>query len=395
MKLETTLQDLYSEVAHCNKCGVCTYGEQPALSPLCPMYTYDKSFTFSPSGLNYITRALVEGHIDYSEAIADFAFSCAGCGVCDDMCSALASAKPHAGPWDVTRRMRAEMVRKGLVPKGTLSAMTKAVKKDGDMLDKGQGLSLEIPKKIKADNADMVLYAECFHSPSQAAIYGSTVSLLEKIGKPVSLFSDGGCCGSSLYDFGFWDELQPLIEKKSHTMKNLGGKEFIFVNPHCQEFIVRRYPELLTNYEAVKAMHVSELLAQALKEGILKSRKNGKVKVSYHDPCYLGRGLGLYQAPRDTLTSLQGVELIEMQGNKGDSFCCGARALGKYHPEFSKETARKRIDDFNQTGADILITACPYCKQAFQSVLPLDKKELVKDITEFVDERTDKRRGLR
>jgi Fe-S oxidoreductase len=214
------------------------------------------------------------------------------------------------------------------------------------------------------------------------------VRLLEKIGKPVSLFSDGGCCGSSLYDFGFWNELQPLIETKSRKMKNLEAKEFVFVNPHCQEFVVRRYPELLPEYKGVRARHVSEVLLQAMKEGKLRSGKNGKVKASYHDPCYLGRGLGLYQPPRETLTTLQGVELVEMAGNRSDSFCCGARALGKYHPEFPKETARKRIDDFNRTGADVLITACPYCKQAFQSVLPKDEKERVKDITEFVDERT-------
>jgi len=85
---------------------------------------------------------------------------------------------------------------------------------------------------------------------------------------------------------------------------------------------------------------------------------------------------------------LNGVELKEMDGNRDSSLCCGSRALGKYHPEFSKETAKKGIEKFKETGADILITACPYCKQAFQGALPDKEKGKVMDLIEFVDERT-------
>jgi heterodisulfide reductase subunit D len=320
--------------------------------------------------------------------VGDIVFSCTGCGACNDTCYAVPYPEPHAGPWDITRTLRRELIEKDIVPKGPMEAMAKAVKKDGDLLDKGQSASLKIPEKVKSNAADTVLFAECFHSPAQASIYESAGRLLEKMGKQVSVFSDGGCCGSSLYDFGFWKELQKLVEAKWGKMAKSKDKAFLFINPHCQEFVVHRYPEILPEYSGVKTQHFSELLLESLTNGKLKNKKNEKVKVSYLDPCSLGRGLGIYEAPRGVLASLDGVELKEMKGNKDTSFCCGARSLGKYHPDFAKETAKAGIANFVQTGADVLITACPYCKQAFQGALPDKEKARVKDLIEFVDERT-------
>ena len=110
--------------------------------------------------------------------------------------------------------------------------------------------------------------------------------------------------------------------------------------------------------------------------------------MSYHDPCYLGRGLGIYEPPRTVLSLLVGVTLVEMERNRENSFCCGARAVGSYFPDIIKWTAKERLKDFEATGADLLITACAYCKENFQKVLPEKDRNRVKDITELVDERT-------
>jgi heterodisulfide reductase subunit D len=216
----------------------------------------------------------------------------------------------------------------------------------------------------------------------------SAASLLEKIGDPVGLFSEKGCCGSSLYDFGFWAELEPLVKAQWKDMKALKSKTFVFLNPHCQEFIRKRYPEILPDYKSIKEQHFSQLLAQAFKDGKLKSKKACEVTVSYHDPCYLGRGLAVYDAPRELLSSLKGVKLVEMERNRQNSFCCGARATGNYMADMPEWTARERIKEFKATGADLLVTACPYCKENFRQVLPAKEKDRVKDLFELVDERT-------
>ena len=228
---------------------------------------------------------------------------------------------------------------------------------------------MSIPEKIKSDEAETVLYAQCFHGSAQGDIYDSALRLLEKMGKPVQLFTDGGCCGSTLFDYGFWDELPGLVNAGMEKLKALENKTVLYINPHCQEFISNRYAMIASSYENVEGQHFSELLAGALKDGSLRGKDSEKIKVSYHDPCMLGRGLGIYEPPREALLALGSVELVEMKRNRENNFCCGAKAVGEYFADFPEETARERIRDFEETGADLLITACPYCKEIFQKVL--------------------------
>lgn len=326
----------------------------------------------------YIIKSLVDGQLDYGNSVAELAFTCSSCGACADLCS-------RADGLDVIRLLRHEVVKRGLIPEGRARQIYDEVKKKGDF---GNKSSLKIPDKIKNDKANTIVFAECIHNGVQNQISKSAVRLLEKIGSPVLIFSEEGCCGSTLYDFGFWEQLEPLVKANWEKIKVFKDKQFVFINPHCQEFIVNRYPELVPGYTGLNSQHFSQFLAGAFNEGKLKSKNTGKVKVSYHDPCYLGRGLGIYDAPRKVLSSLDGVELVEMERNREDSFCCGARAVGNYFPNFPEENARKRIKEFKETGADLLITCCPYCQEFFQHILGEEKGQ-VKDLIEFVDERTE------
>jgi heterodisulfide reductase subunit D len=385
MKLATTLEDVQAAAACCLRDARCTYGPWPENHPLCPIYWHEPSFTFSGGGYLFLTLALLEKKIDFSQDIADFAFSCTGCIACDSNCNVICYHEPYVDILDIIRLLRGEAVKRNLVPEGAAKKIYDEVKKTGDY---GQASPLKLPDKISSDKADTVVFAECSHTKAQKDIAEATVRLLEKLDKPFSQFAEKGCCGSTLYDFGFWDQLEPLVKANWGKMKALKNKKFVFINPHCQEFIVKRYPEILPDYSPINNQHISQFLADAFKEGKLKSKSTGKVKVSYHDPCYLGRGLKVYDAPREVLSSLDGVELVEMARNRENSFCCGARSLGNYVPGLAEDTAKERVKEFEATGADLLITACAYCKDAFQKVMPAKDKEMVKDLTELVDERT-------
>ena len=385
MKLSTTLKDVQAAAARCLREARCTYGAWPENHHLCPMYWHEPSFTFSGGGYLFITSALLDNKIDFNQSITDFAFSCTGCMACDSNCNIIRSHEPYVDILDIIRLLRSETVKRGFVPDGVAKKMYDEVKKTGDY---GQASRLKLPDQISSDKADTVIFAECSHTRAQKDISEAAVWLLEKIGSPVSQFTERGCCGSTLYDFGFWEHLEPLVKAHWEKMKGLKDKTFVFINPHCQEFIVKRYPEILPDYTSINNQHISQLLADAFKKGKLKSTKTDKVKVSYHDPCYLGRGLKIYDAPREVLASLDGVELVEMVRNRENSFCCGARALGNYVPNLSEDTARERIKEFEGTGADLLITACAYCKDNFQNVMPGRDKVKVKDLIEFVNEHT-------
>lgn len=385
MKLSTTLKDVQAAAARCLREARCTYGAWPENHPLCPMYWHEPSFTFSGGGYLFITSALLDNKIDFNQSITDFAFSCTGCMACDSNCNIIRFHEPYVDILDIIRLLRIEAVKRGFVPEGVAKKIYDEVKKTGDY---GQASRLKLPDQISSDKADTVFFAECSHTRTQKDISEAAIRLLEKIGSPVSQFTERGCCGSTLYDFGFWEHLEPLVKAHWEKMKGIKDKTFVFINPHCQEFIVKRYPEILPDYTSINNQHISQLLADAFKKGKLKSKRTDKVKVSYHDPCYLGRGLKIYDAPREVLASLDGVELVEMVRNRENSFCCGARALGNYVPNLSEDTARERIREFETTGADLLITACAYCKENFQNVMPGKDKVKVKDLIEFVNEHT-------
>jgi len=385
MKLAATLNDVQAASSTCLRCSWCTYGPWPDNYPLCSIYWHYPSFTFSGGGYLFLALGLLENKIEFSQSVADFAYSCASCLACDTKCTVIRSHKSHLHILDIIRLLRSEAVKRGFVPEGVAKKMYDEVKKTGDY---GQASRLKLPDQISSDKADTVIFAECSHTRAQKDISEATIRLLEKIGSPVSQFAERGCCGSTLYDFGFWEHLEPLVKAHWEKMKGLKDKTFVFINPHCQEFIVKRYPEILPDYTSINNQHISQLLADAFKKGKLKSKKAEKVKVSYHDPCYLGRGLKIYDAPREVLASLDGVELVEMVRSRENSFCCGARALGNYVPNLSEDTARERIKEFEGTGADLLITACAYCKDNFQNVMPGRDKVKVKDLIEFVNEHT-------
>lgn len=377
MKLSTELKNVRGTASSCLKCGNCTTSGWPHDYVLCPIYSHDRCFAFSCGGLMYVIKSLADGELDYNDSVARLAFTCSSCGACTDLCA-------RADGLDFIRLLRHEIVERGLVPAGKAREIYDEIRQKGDF---GYKSKFRIPEKIHNDKAGTVIFAECSHTDVQNKLYESAARLLAKIGDPVAVFAEEGCCGATLYDYGFWHELEPLVKANWDKMKAFKDKKFVFISPHCQEFITHRYTELVPGYTDISNRHISQLLADAFQNGKLKSRKTDKVKVSYHDPCYLGRGLGIYNAPRKVLSSMDGVELVEMKRNRENSFCCGARSAGNYFPDFPEENARKRIKEFKDTGAELLITACPYCKEIFQKVLGKESQQ-VKDLIELVDERT-------
>lgn len=388
MKMTTSLDKMRPAISACLRCNGCTYGPSPENYTLCPLFSRGQAYTFSAGGLLFLSKALLNGQLNYSHLLADLVFTCPACGACDSKCTIVRSLNPEMGLSDIIRLLRYELVKRHFVPEGPIKNMYEEVKKNGDLLGKKASKGLKIPDKVRNDKADTLFIIEYFYSDRETRSLEAALSLLQKMNKQVAVYSDPGCFGSALYDFGFWDQLPDLVEEKWGKIKGFGNKSFLFLNPHCQEFMTNKYRKIIDTFEDFEGQHFSELLLDAFNKGKLKSKNKGKLTVSYHDPCFLGRGLGIYEAPRQVLGHLGGVMLVEMKRNRENSFCCGARGLGEYFSNFSEETAKERIKEFLETKADLLITACPSCKEVFEKVLGKDKNK-VKDLTEFVDELTE------
>ena len=141
------------------------------------------------------------------------------------------------------------------------------------------------------------------------------------------------------------------------------------------------------NFECV---HISEFISELIKEEKIKFNNNFKRKVTFQDPCRLGRHLGIYDAPRTLLNSIPGVEFVEMENNKTDAVCCGTSAWMNCSQN-SKQIQLERMKEAKSTGADILVTGCPKCqihlKCAVHDEIPFDREEVdmeINDLTVFV-----------
>ena len=382
MKLDTSFDEIQGTLLLCLRCRECTWGDWPNNYRLCPIHNYHKIYTSSAGGIISIMIGLSQGKIDYNQAIADLAYQCRLCGFCN-VCEVIPLRPPHNSTTDLIRFLRYQLVKRGIYPGEGLKKLHEAVKKDSECMENAI--------KSSADQkCDYVLFAGCRENSEQQNIERAIAQLLDRCGIKADVFAPDDYCGSTLYDMGFWDELNTLLQKQSAAIAKLRGKEVIFASPHCQEFMTKKYPTIVQQSFEIKGKHISEVLLDALTSGKLQGKNKENIKVSYHDPCYLGRELGIYDAPRKVISSLKGVELIEMKRIRENSYCCGAGGnnTGKSFPEISQSVAKDRLAEFKETGADLLITACPYCKETFQSVLPDKEKAIVKDISELVCERT-------
>jgi Fe-S oxidoreductase len=220
----------------------------------------------------------------------------------------------------------------------------------------------------------------------------ATAKLLEKAGIDFGILgSKESCCGESIRKTGNEEVFKNLARENIKAFIDHGVKRVLVSSPHCYHTFKNEYPEFMVNFEVV---HISQLLAELLEDGrlVLEGEGNGKLnkKVTFHDPCYLGRHNGIYEEPREGLKKLPGLELVEMPDSRRDSLCCGGGG-GRIWAETPKEErfSDLRVAQAREVGADVLATSCPYCISNFEEsrlALEDDGAPEIKDITELIQD---------
>lgn len=195
------------------------------------------------------------------------------------------------------------------------------------------------------------------------------------------------CCGESIRKAGDEDLFKRLAKENIKTFIDSGVRKIIATSPHCYHTFKNEYSDFRVNFEM---WHVTQYLFRLLEEGKLKIKKEYAKKVAYHDPCYLGRHNGIYDEPREVLKSIPGLELLELPDAREESLCCGGGG-GRIWMETPKEErfSNLRVEQAVSIGAEVLVTACPYCITNFEDsrvVLNYEDKIEIKDITEIVEE---------
>jgi Fe-S oxidoreductase len=236
-----------------------------------------------------------------------------------------------------------------------------------------------------------VLYFPCCYpsfDPRLKKVAQATADLLKKAGVNFGILgAKEMCCGESIRKAGNEALFKRLARENIKTFIESGVKKIVVASPHCFHTFKNEYPEFKVNFEV---LHITQYLGQLLKEGRLKITGEYKHTVTYHDPCYLGRHNGIYDEPREILKKIPGLELKEMADLRETSLCCGMGG-GRIWMETAKNERFSdiRLKQAQETGAEVLATACPYCITQFEDSrmsLPDSSVIQIKDITEILRE---------
>jgi Fe-S oxidoreductase len=240
------------------------------------------------------------------------------------------------------------------------------------------------------EGMDLLYFPGCYlsYDPRSKKVAKATATILNKAGVDYGILgSMENCCGESIRKTGDEALFKRLARENIKAFVDHGVKKILVSSPHCYHTFKNEYPDFKVNFEVI---HLSQYLFQLVQEGKLEFTKAYGKKVTYHDPCYLGRHNGIFEEPRGILKKVPGLELNEMPEARIDSLCCGGGG-GRVWMETVKgeRFSDLRIEQAMGVGAEVLVTSCPYCITMFEDsrlTLNVTEKIEVKDITEIVAE---------
>ncbi len=357
----------------CYQCGMC--------DTVCP---WNKVITFS------MRRIIRQATFGLTEIESEDIWRCTTCGHCPQQCPR------GVGIIEIGVSLRRIATEYGVFPTPvkpirTISASligegNPLVEKRENRADWAKGLAV----KPFAEGMDVLYFSGCYlcYDPRLKKVATATAAILNKAGVEFGILgSKESCCGESIRKAGDEELFRRLARENIRTFIDHGVKKILVSSPHCYHTFKNEYPEFMVNFEVV---HIAQYLFELVNEGRLELKKAYERKVTYHDPCYLGRHNDIYAEPREVLKKIPGLELVEMADSLADSLCCGGGG-GRIWMETPKgeRFSDIRLEQAVGTGAEVLATSCPYCITNFEdSRLNLEDSEVIeiKDITEIIQE---------
>jgi Fe-S oxidoreductase len=379
--------DMRGVAEDCVRCSNCKWVDpwemkSQRYARICPINTHFLVDAYSSQGRMDIALAILDGRLDYDDSpmLLDIIYVCDTCGGCDAMCK-------RNGDREVLRvslDLRAQLVEAGQILPQHMPLLDSLRKEDNTMMglraDRGKWADGLTVKDLTRETAEVVFHAGCHLSFNEDLwpTGRATVKLLQDMGLDVGVFGkDELCCGCKLYDMGYRGEYTKYAESNIDAWKTAKAKMVVTTCSDGYWAMKKLYPQ---NGLELPVYHIVEFIDQRIRENKLKFSRSVPMKVTYHDPCHLGRRMddfepgkeiwGVFDAPRDILKSIPGLELREMERIKENAWCCGAGGgVREAFPEHSAWTAAERVSEAIDTGADAIVTACPWCETNFRDVI--------------------------
>ncbi|MEA1921027.1 MAG: (Fe-S)-binding protein [Pseudomonadota bacterium] len=357
----------------CYQCGKC--------DAVCP---WNKVITFS------MRKVIREAAFGLTDVEGDSFWRCTTCGKCVQQC-----------PRQVKQIELGVSLRRIATEYQVFPTSVKPVRTmSGSLSGNGNPLNEERQNRgdwakghsVKpfAEGMEILYFVGCYlsYDARLKKVALATAGILNKAGVDFGILgSKESCCGESIRKAGDEDVFKRLATENIKTFIDAGVKKILVSSPHCYHTLKNEYPEFMVNFEVI---HVNQYLVELIDDGRLELTGEYAKKVTYHDPCYLGRHNDIYDEPREVLKKVPGLELVEMAESRENSLCCGGGG-GRIWMETlkSERFSDIRVAQAQAVEAQVLATSCPYCITNFEesrlSLEPEDDIE-IKDIVEIIND---------
>lgn len=370
--MELGREEILSAIYHCVKCKLCSissFHPTEEWLPLCPSGQFYGYQAFYAPGRLEIFREILEGELsEPTEGLLKAVYACTLCGACYEKCKQITSVGISLP--ELFEKQREELVKKGWA----LDAHKNIAEKIKETRNAYGEKDMYKYEAKSVSGAEVLYYIGCTSRYRVPEIADAMLQIFNKLGIKYQVMEDEWCCGSVLLRTGRVKDAKELMEHNVEEIKNSGAKTVVFTCPGCLKTFEKNYPDM-----SVELVHSTQFLTRL---GNMKVKKLG-MEVAYHDPCHLGRDLGIYEEPRALLKEVADVK--EMKRVREQAWCCGSGGgVKSAYDDFALWSASERLKEAKEAGVEAIVSACPFCKRNLKEAG--EKEEMkVFDVVELVN----------
>ncbi len=340
----------------CIKCSTCKYSYKN-FEKSCPSGEKFLFESYWPSGRIRIIRGVLNGELDWTDELIDPIFACTTCGACMDSCQA-----PHADYIVEMIEALRELAVQHIGPAKNQQFLVSRCEESCNPYGEPNSDNEDLKKKYNLpDKAEWVYFIGCTSNYRQQSLRDATLRFLKKAKIDFTLV-DEHCCTSPMIRTGQLSIVKDYMNYNIAQIKNAGAKKVITSCAGCYKTLINDF-ERFGEEMGFEIYHSLELVKQLLDKKKLKFKSGYNKIVTYHDPCHLGRHMGIYELPREIYKQIPDLKLVEMKRNRNFSWCCGAGGGVKIgYPDWAIEISKERLEEAKETGATVITSTCPFCK---------------------------------
>lgn len=385
-----TLQEIKSQLLTCFNCfcGLCVYR--------CPAFIETKNEAVTARGLSQICLSLLDGELELSELPDELIYACTNCRWCEWTCAMntptyiqhFGTRKTKVSGATMAEILRSMRIEQGAKIPKELSTAGKNLAKVGNPYGEGRKAKDDWVKSLdlSLEGGDTILYTGPLvpYEDNSRRMAEAVVAVL-KMGQLQfgMLGSEERESGAFLRMIGAEGLFVEMVEHNTEVFKKRHIRRIICLSPHDYDAFHHYYEDLGN----IKIMHYTEVLCEMIEKDKIKLRKKVDKRVTYHDPCYLGRQGGIYDEPRKILKSIPGVQLIEMERSRETAMCCGGGGTGLFLELPNFHIDKVRADQVKAVDPDCVAISCPNCFQMLDAAMKSRDYDIeVKDVSQLVME---------